>query len=50
MVIRKSYTLEQIRLYLQRCESLGDAVYYLSKIDEVIATKNETEEEEDFDE
>lgn len=39
------YTLEQIRLYLQKSDSLGDALYYLNKIDEIIDTEDETEED-----
>jgi len=43
--MEKKYTLAEIRLYLQRSDSLGDALYYLNKIDEVI----NAEEPEEFD-
>jgi len=42
--MEKKYTLAEIRLYLQRSDSLGDALYYLNKIDEIINA-----EEEEFD-
>lgn len=50
--MEKTYTLDQFRLYLQRSDSLGDALYYLKQFDEVISAEepdeDDTEEEEDF--
>ena len=50
--MEKTYTLTEIRLYLQRSDSLGDALYFLNKIDEVINAEepeeDNIEEEEDF--
>jgi len=48
--MEKKYTLDQFRLYLQRSDSLGDAVYYLKNIDEIINAEKTDEEdaEEDF--
>ncbi len=43
--MEKKYTLAEIRLYLQQSDSLGDAFYYLNKIDEIIAE----EESDDYD-
>lgn len=39
--MEKKYTLAEIRLYLQRSDSLGDALYYLNKIDEIISIEEE---------
>lgn len=48
--MEKKYTLAEIRLYLQRSDSLGDALYYLNKIDEIINAEEPDEDdvEEDF--
>lgn len=50
--MEKTYTLAEIRLYLQRSDSLGDATYYLNKIDEIISAdepdEDDVEEEEGF--
>ena len=46
--MEKTYTLAEIRLYLQRSGSLGDALYYLDKIDEVIAGKEIDPEDIDY--
>jgi len=43
----KTYTLDQFRLYLQRSDSLGDALYYLKQFDEVINAEEPDEEEFD---
>jgi len=40
----KTYTLDQFRLYLQRSDSLGDALYYLKQFDEVINAEEPDEE------
>lgn len=45
----KTYTLDQFRLYLQRSDSLGDALYYLKQFDEVINAE-ELEEADPMDE
>jgi len=34
--MEKTYTLYQFREYLQHSDSLGDALYYLKQMDEVI--------------
>ena len=47
--MEKTYTLTEIRLYLQRSDSLGDALYFLNKIDEVINAE-ELEEADPMDE
>jgi hypothetical protein len=34
--MEKKYTLAEIRLYLQRSNSLGDAIYYLNQFDKIV--------------
>jgi len=45
----KTYTLAEIRLYLQRSDSLGDALYYLNQFDEVINAEKPDEDDTDID-
>ena len=47
--MEKKYTLAEIRLYLQRSDSLGDAVYYLKNIDEIINAEEHEEDDTDID-
>jgi len=46
--MEKTYTLAEIRLYLQKSDSLGDALYYLDKIDEIIAEEEVDPEDIDY--
>lgn len=43
----KTYTVEQIRNYLQSCDSFGDALYFLDEehIDKANEPKDENESE-----
>ena len=41
----KTYTIEQIRIYLGNVDSFGDAHYFLDKIDEILEKAKEKEEE-----
>jgi len=43
----EKFTIEEIRNYLIKCDSFGDAVYFLSP--EKIREANEVEEEEEGD-
>ena len=45
--MEKKYTLAEIRLYLQRSDSLGDALYYLNQFDKVINAEELDEKEVD---
>lgn len=42
----KTYTIEQIRTYLNNVDSFGDAHYYLDNIDEILEKVKEKESEE----
>lgn len=45
----KTYTLEEIKKYLLKQDSLGDTLYNLNRIDDFLEDDEEDEEEEDED-
>ncbi len=45
----KTYTLEEIKKYLLKQDSLGDTLYNLNRIDDFLEDDEEDEDEEDED-
>jgi hypothetical protein len=43
----KTYTLEEIKKYLLKQDSLGDTLYNLKRIDDFLEDEEEDEEDED---
>jgi hypothetical protein len=43
----KTYTLEEIKKYLLKQDSLGDTLYNLNRIDDFLEDDEEDEEDED---
>jgi hypothetical protein len=43
----KTYTLEEIKKYLLKQDSLGDTLYNLNRIDDFLEDEEEDEEDED---
>jgi hypothetical protein len=41
----KTYTLNEIRMYLQSQDSFGDCLYNLKNIDEILEKLNQNEDE-----
>lgn len=43
--MEKTYTIEQIRTYLQNVDSLGDALWYLNEFEGILKNAEDIEEE-----
>jgi len=46
--MEKTYTIEQIRIYLANVDSFGDAVYNLKRIDEILEQAQNEKNLDDF--